>query len=183
MAEKTVTQESFNLLLRWLGSDDMRAAAEYERVRQRLIRLFIGRGCHEAETLADQVIDRVAEKAHLLDDNSGRDPTAYFFGVAHYVYLEWLRGQKRVHPGELPDLAAREQEADPNLQCLESCLAGLSKENREFILQYYNGSRQAKIDNRKRMARSRGLTLVTLRVRANRIRTNLQACVRRCLSE
>jgi len=44
------------MLLGWLSTNEASAAEKYEKIRARLIRLFVGRGCYEAEMLADQTI-------------------------------------------------------------------------------------------------------------------------------
>jgi hypothetical protein len=51
-ANPSITQEGFELLLDWLDTKNESAGEKYEKIRGRLIRIFVGRGCHEAELLA-----------------------------------------------------------------------------------------------------------------------------------
>ncbi len=60
--EWTLTQAALDSLLAWLDPDRDRAGAKYEAIRTRLIKVFVCRGCPEAEDLADETINRVASK-------------------------------------------------------------------------------------------------------------------------
>ena len=61
-------------------------------------------------------------------------------------------------------------------------MAGLSAENRSLVLRYYEGERDTKIANRRRLAESLGLTENALRSRVQRLRDHLERCVDDCLS-
>ena len=52
--------------------------------------------------------------------------------------------------------------------------------NRRIITHYYIGSERVKIDNRRALGESLGLSMNALAIRACRIRTRLEMCVRRC---
>ena len=56
-----LSQEAFDALLKWLDSDREQAAMKYEEIRKRLIKIFTGRDCVEAEDLADETINRVSK--------------------------------------------------------------------------------------------------------------------------
>ena len=72
------------------------------------------------------------------------------------------------------------EESEGRIDCLRACLQRLSSENRELILQYYSGEKSAKIDSRKKLSQRLGIPVNTLRMRALRIRENLQRCVENC---
>ena len=57
-----ITQEQFDQLLQWLNPDRQQAAAQYEWIRRRLIKIFVSRGSYNPEELADNTINRVARK-------------------------------------------------------------------------------------------------------------------------
>ncbi|HEY0083559.1 MAG TPA: hypothetical protein VGB61_12265, partial [Pyrinomonadaceae bacterium] len=57
-----LTQEGFERLLTWLSPDREQAGKKYEEIRQSLIKIFVWRGVHEAEDLADETITRVTWK-------------------------------------------------------------------------------------------------------------------------
>jgi hypothetical protein len=53
---------------------------------------------------------------------------------------------------------------------------------RELIVGYYLGDEEEKSVYRQKLAARSGLTMMTIRVRANRVRAKLQNCVRVCLA-
>ena len=61
------------------------------------------------------------------------------------------------------------------------CLQELSTQKRDLILAYYAKEKQAKIDHRAEMARRLGISVDALRVKAHRIRTTLEECIKRCV--
>ncbi len=90
-----VTQEDFDALLSWFDLNREVAAQKYERIRQRLIHIFTGRGCFEAEELTDETINRVTLKLPQVIENYVGEPALYFYGVANHIFQEWLRKQKK----------------------------------------------------------------------------------------
>jgi hypothetical protein len=80
-----LTQESFDALLAWLGSEPEEAGRKYEAIRLRLIRIFACRGCYEPEDLADETINRVSKKLKEIESTFSGDPARYFYGVANKV--------------------------------------------------------------------------------------------------
>jgi len=139
-------EESFDALLAWLDSNPESAAAKYEVIRSRLIKVFVCRGCQQAEDLADETIDRVARKLDEIRTTFTGEPLRYFYGVANKVHLEYLRRK----PAPAPPAPVDDQdEIEREYDCLERCIQKLSADNRELVLQYYQEDKQAKIDNRK----------------------------------
>jgi DNA-directed RNA polymerase specialized sigma24 family protein len=66
--------------------------------------------------------------------------------------------------------------------CLEKCIQELDPPNRHMITSYYVGSERVKIDRRRELALSLGVSMNALAIRAFRIRARLERCVRRCES-
>jgi len=183
---ETLTRESFELLLRWLDVDTQAAAERYERIRTRLIRLFVGRGCREAEHLADLTFDRVAVKIPQMDGNYVGDPAPYFLAVAKNIHHEWLRvEQKRVETKTADPVAAADHDDEPDREyyCLEDCLTKLAAASREMILEYYRHEKPNRIERRHSQAASLGISPENLHVRANRVRAKLLECVRQCVAQ
>jgi RNA polymerase sigma factor (sigma-70 family) len=174
----SLTKEQFDQLLAWLNDDPGRAALRYEEIRRRLITIFLGRRCEDAEDLADETINRVAKKVGKLKETYVGDPSRYFFGVANKVSLEQCR--KRGKPPPPPPEPPR-GELEPYLACLDECLETLDPSSRELILHYYLEQRQAKILSHIEMGKRLGLKAGALRARAHRIRLKLQKCVLECL--
>ena len=174
------TQEAFDSLLNWLDPDRDVAGRKYETIRVRLIKIFVCRGCGEADELADECINRVTSKVQELAKTYEGEPSLYFYGVANKLVLEYSRRTRMT-----PEMAALPPPADESdieaYQCLDECMKQLSTDIREMLLRYYQDERQAKIDNRKQLARELGIGVNALRIRAHRNRIQLQQCVESCL--
>lgn len=179
--EWVLTQEVFDQLLAWLSPDRDEAGKKYEAIRSRLIKIFVCRGCTEAEELTDETINRVASKAEELAGKYVGDPALYFYGVAQKVHMEHVR--KKPPPAPLPAPASSEEEMEQEYDCLDRCMGALSPYDRDLILQYYQEEKRAKIDARKELAEKLGVALNALRIRAYRIRTTLQQCLEDCLRQ
>lgn len=172
-----LTQELFEELLNWLDPDRGIAGQKYEDIRRGLIKMFINNGCHSVEDLADEVMNRVANKVSQIKHAYQGDHALYFYGVAKKIVYE----DRRRTPVPLPPPTWDSDDIEPEYECLEMCLQQLTPENREFILQYYQDEKKAKIDHRRRLADKLGIALNALRIRAYRIRNSLELCVRSCL--
>jgi DNA-directed RNA polymerase specialized sigma24 family protein len=177
----SLTQESFDRLLAWLGPDREEAGRRYEEIRRSLIKIFTCRGCHEPEELADETINRVVQKLPQIESGYAGERPLYFYGVANNVHLEYLR-RKRPPPVP-PPAPAPSEEDEREYECLMSCVGGLPPGNRALVLRYYEDEKGAKIDNRRRLAEQLGIALNALRIRAHRIRVSLQECVEQCLAQ
>src|SRR5262245_6498895 len=185
----TPTKEHFDKLLDWLDADRERAGEKYEYIRHSLIKIFIWRGCNQAEDLADEAINRVMRKAGQLVETYEGDPALYFYGVAKKVLLEYQRKEftpaspLRIVNAAAPELKEVSDQEDAKFDCLELCLQRLSQDDRDLILLYYQKEKQAKIDFRKELAEQIGIATNTLRVRVYRIRSSLLACISKCLEQ
>ncbi len=183
--ENLITQETFDVLLTWLDHNRETAAQKYEKIRQRLIRIFVGRGCYEAEELADETFNRVTLKLPQLAESYVGEPTLYFYGVANKIHLEWLRQQKKIkQTPQLPLIDNQDKsEHEIEYECLEDCLGKLPSEQRNLIVEYYREEKTAKIEKRRELAKILGVSANALQVKALRIRTQLKECMQNCLSE
>lgn len=187
-----ITQQAFDSLLNWLDSDRESAGSKYERIRVRLIKIFTCRGCGEADELADETINRVTAKLGEIAQTYSGDPALYFYGVAQKVHLEYLRKRQ---PVQESSFAGREpggqtawpsdtaDEVEQEYACLEECINRLPPENRRLVLEYYQEEKRAKIAHRKMLADQLGIAVNALRIRAHRLRLQLQHCVQNCLEQ
>lgn len=185
MTEKVITTENFDMLLNWLDPDRESAAQKYEKIRGRLVRIFIGRGCYEADDLADETMNRVTLKVPSIRESYIGDPAPYFFGVADKVHLEWLRKQKKARPVELADNSPSvdpEPEDDTEYECLEKCLKVLPSRLHELIVEYYRGEKRAKIEYHRTLAEKWGLSTNALQTKTCRIRASLRKCMVDCIA-
>ena len=176
---RPLTQEAFDQLLDWLDPDREEAGKKYEAIRLRLIKIFTCRGCLDPESLADKTIDRVSTKIATLADYQG-DKALYFYGVAQNVFLESLR-KKPAPPPPQPPIEVDKQAEERQFECLESCMDGLSEENRRLVIEYYSDTGTRKIFRRRSLADEMGVTVNALRIRAHRLRTQLKVCVFSCI--
>jgi DNA-directed RNA polymerase specialized sigma24 family protein len=173
-----LTQEAFDSLLDFLGDTPEAAGRRYEEIRRRLTKIFACRGCATPEELVDESIDRVARKAAELAPTYDGDPALYFYGVARRVYLESVKRKPAAPPPPEPDSIV---ELEPELDCLDACMEALSPEQSALIRDYYREDKSAKIEHRKALAERMGIGINALRIRAHRIRAELQRCVSTCL--
>ena len=180
MKKSTVTVENFELLLAWLDPDRDIAGEKYEIIHFKLTKIFARRGCNSPEELADKTIDRVMQKVVQVAQNYVGDPARYFYAVAKKIFLECMRNRPDVDP--LPKTYSSEYK-ELRLECLDECLDELEADNKEFILQYYQGEKGSKIKHRKELADSLGITVEALRTRVQRIKKTLRKCVKDCLKK
>ncbi len=175
-----LSQEAFDSLLEWLDPDREQAAIKYEAIRKRLIKIFTGRACAEAEDLADETINRVISKLDELGKGFEGDRGRYFYGVANKVYLE----SRRKKPPQLPPFSLVDSnQIELEFRCLEHCIETLSEAERYLLLQYYGVQGAAKVEHRKRLAEELGIAPNALRIRAYRIRVGLQGCMEKCMED
>lgn len=180
-----LSAEAFEALLNALADDRTRAAERYERIRAKLIRYFSWERCPSPEDCADDTLNRMARR--ILDGEEILNAESYSYGVARLVFKETLSREQREHAvaEELRKrLTAEDHDADDGRaeECLASCLAALTPEQRGFILEYYRGERRARIEARRQMADRLGLPLNAVRNRALRLREKLEACTLSCLA-
>jgi DNA-directed RNA polymerase specialized sigma24 family protein len=179
-----LTHESFVKLLSALDTDPERAGEHYEQLRQKLVSLFKWRGSTTPDELADETLNRLARK---IDEGEViRNLFNYAGGMARPVWLEDLKRQERAQNAfEEVGVASRDPAPAEVLraECFESCLESLPEENRALILDYYRAEKGTKIELRKQLAAKLGMPLNALRIRAHRIRTQLEKCVAACLEK
>jgi DNA-directed RNA polymerase specialized sigma24 family protein len=180
-------------LLARLDPDPTRAWQRYADLHLRLTKYFEWNRCAGSEDLADEVLDRVAAKP---ETDEIREIANYALGVARFVYLEVRRKGYNLVPSEdlqcgeagLPDPGSPLDDLDERidlerrLDCLRQCLARLMPGDRELAVQYYSADEHKQMVLRKKIAQNARLTLGALRVRMNRLRAQLEPCVRRRLA-
>jgi DNA-directed RNA polymerase specialized sigma24 family protein len=173
-----LSEQALERLLGWLDPDRNAAAEKYEALRARLIKVFEVQRCPFPEDAADETFNRVARR--LEEGIEIENPYAYVHGVAVRVAHD-LRRRERPLPEMPPPENADEVEL--RYSCLTRCLETLSVEHRALVLEYYDGERRAKIDNRVALAGRLSVPLNALRIRVHRVRQRLETCVRECMSK
>jgi DNA-directed RNA polymerase specialized sigma24 family protein len=186
---KGLHAQAFSKLLGRLGDSPDQAGEKYEALRRVLLRFFEWRGSPFPEEQTDETLNRVARK---LDEGVEiANINAYCYEVGRYVLLESLRSHEaqNIHfdsvAYDIPhnDAAAEASEKERRMACLDECLAALTDENREMILEYYDDDAGDLIGRRRTLAAKWGLRRDALANRAQRLRDKLETCVRRCVGK
>jgi len=175
----SLTREAFDRLLAQLDSDREQAGIKYENLRRRLVKLFEWRGAFFPEDLADDTLNRVAKSLETGEQIANL--TAYSLGIARNVFLESLRSRQREAALQSIPQGAAAITDESRRECLEHCLRGLSPQDFQMIVQYYQEDKRARIEARRALASQLGIPLNALRIRTHRLRVQLQQCVEHCL--
>lgn len=178
--------EHFDSLLKWLDPDRDRATEKYMEIRQSLIKIFTWRRCSDAESLADETLDRVMSRASKILGTYEGNPSRYIHGVAKNVLAEHMRA--RVRTVELTDSVSKNQRPTDSENermggCLERCLSHLSPSSRDLIQNYYSEERTKRQSYLKDFSTNFGISHKALRVRIYLIRKTLETCIQGCMEQ
>lgn len=189
-----LTSRAFHRLLNWLDKGDNSDGRNYLEMRRRLVAYFDRKNCLGPEDLADETLNRVARRLEEERITEAETPAKYCYIVARFVFMEYLRERKadalievrqedlrepKLTPGTAEDDGLKEK----TMNCLELCIGKLEPSKRDMIIRYYVGKERVKIENRRALAESLGITLNALSIRACRLRDKLEACVENCLAK
>jgi DNA-directed RNA polymerase specialized sigma24 family protein len=184
----TPTPQSFEKLLAAFDSDREEAGKLYENVRVKLLRYFERQGISDTDRHVDITLDRVMRR--LDEGEVVANMMAFIYGVASYIRMEAWNEQKQLREAEIEikkDIEQKQLEdvagESPRQLCLDQCLNNLPIETRTLIIDYYSAEQSAKIRLRRQMAKSLGIEMNALRIRAHRIRVGLETCVQKCVSQ
>ena len=187
-AKSVLTPNAFEKLLDSFSPDRNEAGAQYEIIRRKLVRFFEWRAIECADEHADETINRVARR--IDEGQIIENLKSYFYGVARMVFMEALKDREQA-PIPIDEAIAllrnkaveptNSAEPDPLMVCLDRCLDSLGTEQRTLIVTYYEEERRAKIELRQELADKLQIPLNALRIRAHRIRVNLEKCITACL--
>jgi DNA-directed RNA polymerase specialized sigma24 family protein len=194
LKNRTSTQDAFRQFLDWLDEGAGSGGEKYLELRRRLVLYFDRRNCLTPDELADETLNRVAQKFQEQGEITNISPAQYCYVTAKFVFLEYTRrpeqGNKSLDEFPSSGSTAAELAAAPvnsegavkerTLNCLERCLKKLSADESRLILEYYQGEQRGKIEHRRQIAEKLGVSANALTIRACRIRNKLEACVRAC---
>lgn len=180
-----LTREGLDRLLLALGRNQEEAAARYERLRERLVFFFARRQFILAESLADEVVDRLASR--LSTGEPIEVPESYAYGIARLVAQEETRRcireaeANRHYTRNISSVFDTQNEGEIQA-AMEACLGRHSEEDRKLLMEYYTSRGRALIDHRRQMAEALGMTQNAFRKRVFRLRRAIEGCVRARLS-
>ena len=192
--EPLLTELAFTRLLEWLDDGTDSHGERYLEMRRRLVSYFDRRNRPAADELADETLNRIARTLEQTGAIATRPPARYCYVVARFVLLEDIRRDRRNVPlentwrGEVPlrrriALVASDEAAlvrEQRLDCLDRCLDTLEPAKRDMVIEYYRDARRQRIDRRRGLAASLGISMNALGIRACRIRDGLMTCVESC---
>jgi RNA polymerase sigma factor (sigma-70 family) len=177
-------------LLRLFDQDRDWAGEKYEHLRRKLIKFFEWNSCFPSEDLADETFNRLGQKIGKEDI---RDVVGFAWGIAKNVRREARKkAGKTVYiadlvrtecplyaPNRTEDEMHEKMQLERRYNCLYLCLHRMLKRDRELFIAYHNVEGES-LHYRQELAKRLGLTIGTLRVRVNRLRSQLEKCSRKC---
>jgi hypothetical protein len=178
--ERDPTPEEFEKLLGWLDTDRDEAGRKLKQIQFRLIQAFSSRGCVDAESLSDEVLNRVAVRIDQVKKTYS-DPVRCCLGFVDNVHREYLREQRKIVNTKEPPPPVSPQQLEREDVCLTRCLKELDEAECYLFVTYFQGEKRARIDRRKALAVELGLTGNALRIQAHRIRKKARQCMQKCL--
>lgn len=178
-------------LLARLDGASQSAGHAYEQLRGRLVQYFRLSLPVRAEELADESLDRLARR---IDDVAIDDPARYVLGIARLVLKEAQQQRSRqqralddptllTDDADDPCVVEETEQRERALLALRHCLAQAGDASTRLILDYYGGDGAQHIALRVQLAERLGIGINALRNRALRLRSQLQNCVERRLSD
>ena len=180
--ERHPTPEEFGKLLAWLDADADEAGRNFNLIHTRLAKVFAARGCIDAESLADEVINRVAVRIDTAQTNYP-DPLRCFLGFVEYVYLEHMRDQQKRLAENDPPAPRPTEELEKEDICLTECLERLTQPERDLFERYFGAEKRVRISARKGLGAALQLTPNALRIRAHHLRKDMHLCIVKCISQ
>lgn len=184
----------FQGLLSWFDEGTNSNGQTYLEIRRRLVAYFDRKNCGTPDELADETLNRVARRLEEEGFIETDAPAKYCYIVARFVFMEHLREthrkdallgalQQDTEVSSVAQAAADDETAvyERKLYCLEQCSGKLEALQRQLIVRYYAGQQRVRMENRRALAQSLGITVNALTIRACRIRDKLEACVRECV--
>jgi len=178
---------TFQALLTRLRQDTPSPEIYYEQLRARLVQFLRLHAPTEAESLADEALDRLARRIH--EGTAVESVTLFTLGVARMLVREasarLIRSETAARDAQLFQDETDDSAARETLHAaLEQCLSSLGSAGASLILDYYSaGAGAERIEKRRHIAATLGLGLNALRNRALRLRDILERCIQSRLDD
>lgn len=134
--------------LELLDADPVVAMARYRALFVRLVKFFEWRGCRHSEDLAQETLRRGFSRIDRGADVYAQDPNQYFLGIARNVVKEtWKdrplqQADDALLEGGCPQWSRPTHGVETTI-LLRQCLASLDTTERDLILRYHLGDRDA----------------------------------------
>ena len=180
--ERDPTPEEFEKFLRWLGSAGDQSDCKFLFIQTRLIQIFASRGCADAESLANEVTNRVAVRIDIVVQKYP-DPLRCCLGFVDNVYLEYLRDEKKKSSAREPPKPRPSEELENEDYCLEQCMGKLCEADQYVFVRYFGGEKRVRKRTRQKLSEDLRLTANALRIQAHRLRKKMLECMNECLGQ
>lgn len=169
-------EKVFEALLFRLEPDLPDTERRYAQLRLKMVKFFSWRRCEDPDGLADETLSRAIRNISLGEEIHADNPYSYIYGIAKYVFMEYLREKTRRRK-LTEDLAEQAQSYSEDWEdCRKLCLQKLPPEKLSLLKQYYKGE-----EDREVLANALNLSLNALRLQVHRIKQELRACLKECL--
>jgi len=180
-----VRAESLQALLSALHTSEREAAEEYSLLHKRLVRLFTLNRVSDPQALADEAMDRLAQR--IAQEHAAiQSPAAFLSGIARHLLQE--EGRRQVRERETAhewasQTPVHDERNEELLSAIEAGLSRMKPDQRDLLRRYYSATGKEKIEHHRQLAEERGLTLNALRNRLMRARRELDRCMRELLGD
>ena len=180
--ERDPTPGEFEKFLCWLGPAGGQSGSRFIFIQKRLIQIFASRGCADAESLADEVTNRVAVRIDTVVHKYS-DPLRCCLGFVDNVYLEYRREEKKKLDAREPPKPRPAEVLEKEDACLQQCMGKLEKGEQSVFRRYFEGEKRARMEARRKLSEELRLTANALRIQAHRLRKRLHQCLKDCLGQ
>lgn len=181
-----VSCEAFERFLGFLSPDPKEASRLYTLLHKRLVGFFRTKGDSDPCDAADVTIDRAVLK--IADNTPVSDVNNFCLGIARNVFRERLRYRQREISSfisfieNLPTVPV--EEIEKYYGVLRDCFEKLTVPDQELLAAYCQVFRgRARAECRRRLAESRKMSVLALRMRVTRLRSVLTDCVRKLTAD
>lgn len=185
--EWTLTEETWGGLIAFLAPDPDRAAELYLVMHAKLVTFFEHRNTPDPVQHADEVFDRVSRK--IAEGIEISNPISYCYGVARMlqkeIYTKVEHNRIAVDGFYSESNSSSESGEEENLIaiCVHKCLGQMPEDERQRLLEYYEGSGRERIERRNKMAELLNTTSNGLRIDICRSKMKLKRCTDKCCAE
>lgn len=177
---RNLSPEVFARFLESLSPDMEEAGRLYTRLHKKLVGFFNLRGISDPVSAADETIDRAVVKmtaGALIPDMS-----KYCSGIARNIAKERFRLAQRESSAFNRFMENSSHSSEEEVQriyyVLKPCFDQLNTEEQRLLIDYCQVIRgHARAEHRRQLAIKMNTTVLALRMRVTRLRSNLAECV------
>lgn len=181
-SRRTINSEAFARFLEFFSPNPDEAGRLYTLLHKKLVAFFSTKGVSDPCGAADETIDRAVLK--IANDTPVSDVNHFCLGIARYIAKERLRETRRENSSfinfieNLPTVPVEEIEG--LYRVMRHCFEKLTTPEQKLLVDYCRDFRgRARSEYRCRLAESRGLSVLALRMRVTRLRSALTKCFRK----